>query len=124
MSFLHVSIYRNARFGDCSNGGISSPVRGAKGLCLVNVRGPFQPSAEFPAALLLLNRVPGSVRIIPAELVGEDPSRLASWKPAPGWPMFGGNYAASSDSRFGEAIERILGAPFYGAVPIHDRYEG
>jgi hypothetical protein len=32
-------------------------------------------------------------------------------------PMMGGNYIASSDSRFTKAIG------FYGAVPVHDRYE-
>jgi len=37
--------------------------------------------------------------------------------------MFGGNYAATSDSRFGEAIEKLTGQDFYGAVPIHDRKE-
>lgn len=33
--------------------------------------------------------------------------------------MFGGLYAASSDSRFRECV----GEDFYGAVAIHDRYE-
>jgi hypothetical protein len=33
-------------------------------------------------------------------------------------PMFGGNYAATSDSRFRDAT-----APYYGALPIFDRYE-
>jgi hypothetical protein len=40
--------------------------------------------------------------------------------------MFGGNYASSSDSRFGEAGRNMLEQPeaFIGAIPIHDRYEG
>ena len=38
-------------------------------------------------------------------------------------PMFGGNYAASSDSRFCRTIESEYGGDFYGAVPIHDRFE-
>ena len=37
--------------------------------------------------------------------------------------MMGGNYAAASDSRFSRMIERLLGHRFYGAVPIHDRFE-
>jgi hypothetical protein len=32
-------------------------------------------------------------------------------------PMMGGNYAATSDSRFSEATGQ------YGAIAIHDRYE-
>jgi len=38
--------------------------------------------------------------------------------------MFGGNYASTSDSRFGEAVEKIIGTRFYGAVAVHDRVEG
>ena len=37
--------------------------------------------------------------------------------------MMGGNYAATSDSRFGEAVRKRIGPNFYGAVPIHDRFE-
>jgi hypothetical protein len=43
---------------------------------------------------------------------------------APGWHMMGGSYVASSDSRFAEACEVVLGAKFYGAVALHDRKEG
>lgn len=38
-------------------------------------------------------------------------------------PMMGGSYIASSDSRFSAECQRVLGAPFYGAVPLHDRFE-
>ena len=37
--------------------------------------------------------------------------------------MFGGNYGATSDSRFSEKVEEMMGSSFYGAVPIHDRVE-
>ena len=37
--------------------------------------------------------------------------------------MMGGNYAATSDSRFSDKVEQMLGHHFYGAVPIHDRVE-
>jgi len=36
---------------------------------------------------------------------------------------FGGNFAASSDSRFSQACRELLGHHFYGAVAIHDRVE-
>jgi hypothetical protein len=37
--------------------------------------------------------------------------------------MFGGNYAGTSDSRFKDAVENLIGTRFYGAIPVHDRYE-
>jgi hypothetical protein len=37
--------------------------------------------------------------------------------------MDGGNFAATSDSRFNEACRKLLGHDFYGAVAIHDRVE-
>jgi hypothetical protein len=51
-----------------------------------------------------------SVKVIPEEAEGK-------------WTMMGGNYAATSDSRFSDKIEEMLGHGFYGAVPIHDRVE-
>lgn len=114
---LIISVYRNAdlRFGDCTNGGISS--RAAE-LCLVNVDGPFDPRPGLPAAILQSHHK-GILRIVPAEL-DESTGR---WSVAPGWFMMGGNYGATSDSRFYDACQRLTGARFYGAVPIHDRQE-
>lgn len=125
---LHVSIYRPARFGDCTNGGISSRERDAKGLCLVNVNGPFDPSDEYPAALLIEHLPFGPekgrrlAQVVPAEL------EAGAWKPAPGWWMFGGHYAATSDSRMGEKIREILQLepdefPASDAIKIMDRRE-
>ena len=37
--------------------------------------------------------------------------------------MFGGCYISTSDSRFSQAVRKIAGFDFYGAVPLHDRYE-
>lgn len=122
---LHVSVFRRTcrLFGDndATNGGIS---RAAEQLTLVNVEGPayIQPSDEFPAAMLVKHTPFGDidgrrmVRVVPAELVDDE------WKPLRG-SMFGGNYAACSDSRFGQAVRDLLGAEFYGAVAIHDRFE-
>ena len=36
---------------------------------------------------------------------------------------FGGSYVGCSDSRFSEEVEKVLGARFYGAVALHDRFE-
>jgi len=100
---LRVSIYRDSGSDyDCTNGGISSKFTE---LTLVNVPGPFDPTPDAPAAILeAVDK--GSARIVP---VFQPEGTLG--------PMFGGNYAASSDSRFRKA------AGIYGAVAIHDRFE-
>lgn len=111
---LNVSVFRNP-LGNFTNNGISSKVTE---LCIVNIKGPSDPSCYAPAALLVKGNLKGIVHIVPAAKNGD------RWQPATGWAMMGGNYAATSDSRFTEAIESLNGGhPFYGAVAIHDRYE-
>jgi len=111
---LNVSVYRFP-LGDCTLDGISSK---AKDLCLVNVDGPVSPSPGQPAAMLVKGNMAGHVKIVPALL--DDKMR---YSPDPRWCMMGGNYAATSDSRFHAAVRRITGGESYGAVPIHDRIE-
>ena len=109
---LLVSVYRDSNGIDCTNGGVSST--DIKGLCLTNVSGPFNPSEVYPAAVMVVRHFGfGSVlSIVPEE----------NFK---GQHMFGGNYASTSDSRFGEAAREMLDGEQYwiGAVPIHDRAE-
>lgn len=115
---LILTVYRHSHGMDCSAGGISSKFTE---FTVINCEGPFEPAPDRPPVLLEAH-VPGCVRIVPA---GEDGKRLNMPEDdnACG-PMFGGNYAATSDSRFGEKIRFLLGgAKFYGAVAIHDRYE-
>lgn len=112
---LMVGVYRQ-RGQDCTLDGISSRF---EHLCLVNVAGPFVPTANCAPAFLDEGNVRGAVRIIPGVEVAP-----GVYQPTEEWVMFGGNYAATSDSRFTRAVEKITGAPFYGAVPIHDRIEG
>lgn len=109
---LNVYVYRNA-LQDCTNGGISAS---AQKLCIVNIDGPFEPNEDAPAAILTTNQV-GNPVIKPAFYISE-----RVWEAANGWFMMGGNYAASSDSRFGQAV-REFAPGFYGAIPIHDRQE-
>ena len=106
---LLVDVYKNGKY-DCTNGGVSA--RNIKGLCLTNVDGPFDPSDDYPAAKLVKTFTGFStiVKVIPEEAEGKQ-------------TMFGGNYAGTSDSRFSEAVEKIVGGRFYGAVPVHDRVE-
>lgn len=110
---LNVSVYKFP-LGDCTLNGIS---KGVLSLCLVNVDGPSSPAFDQPAAMLVKGNMPGLVKIVPAAKHGED------WRPITGWCMMGGNYAATSDSRFHEAVRKITGGESYGAVPIHDRIE-
>lgn len=110
---LIVEVFKNP-LGDCTNSGISSKVTG---LTLVNVSGPFEPNNLAPAALLIRGNAPRLVKIVPARRNGDN------WEQASGWWMMGGNYAATSDSRFHRAVEGFTGGISYGAVPIHDRQE-
>ncbi len=96
---LVIGIYRDRYIRDAL-----AVFKDVERLTLVNVEGPFKPTPDAPAARLAKNGL-GNPVIVPDEnpkgpLVG---------------PMFGGSYGATSDSRFKPG--------FYGAVPIHDRYE-
>ena len=109
---MYVSVYKNVEFGndevDCTNGGITSRYNR---LCLTNVEGPWEPGDDAPAAKLMPGNLPGTLKIVPDEVANN-------------WHMMGGNYAATSDSRFTEACKNLLDGKFYGAVPVHDRVEG
>jgi|TARA_B110000908_G_scaffold33424_1_gene40030 hypothetical protein len=115
---IHVNIYKQARdedsmFGnnDCTAGGESSY---AKGFCVVNAEGPFEPCEDYPAAELVMAEPIGGKKIL----------RLIPVSKKDSWTMFGGNYAGTSDSRFGRLCDQLLGGSFYGAVAVHDRVEG
>lgn len=95
--------------GGSANGGVSEF---ADRLCVVNVNGPFEPARDMPAVRLETHH-PGCLRLVPLD------DKL---RPIAG-TMAGGNFATTSDSRFGEACRTLLGHEFYGAVAIHDRKE-
>lgn len=86
---------------------------------LVNVDGPFDPSPDAPAAMLCPGNARDTVVIRPVEVLAVDDPKKS--KPLRG--MMGGAYVATSDSRFAEAVEKMLGQNFYGAVALHDRVE-
>jgi len=114
---LHVDVFRSG-LGDCTNGGKS---KYARSICIVNLTeilgykcDIFEASDEYPAFKLVKGNLRGTLKLVP---VGDEREGKGAG------PMMGGNYGATSDSRFNEACEKILGHVFYGAVPIHDRYE-
>lgn len=94
---------------DCSNGGLSSR---ANGVCIVNVDGPFEPSADYPAVKLVKRPRVGNVVCEP----------LAEHERGE-WLMAGGCYVTTSDSRFSEAVQRMSGYQFGFPVALHDRIE-
>ena len=101
--------------GDCTNDGVSAR-EGVQGLCITNCDGPFEPCDKYPAAQLVTKDfgigMGKIVKIVPTEELDKG-----------SWTMFGGNYAATSDSRLTAKVDEMLGHHFYGALPIHDRVE-
>jgi hypothetical protein len=71
---------------------------------------PIFPANGLPVIRLEANGRTGTARLVPLECEGK-------------WTMFGGCFGHTSDSRFTAAVRAIVGFPFYGAVPIHDRVE-
>jgi hypothetical protein len=116
---LTASIYANKEPGyeNCSNNGISSFFNQ---VCIMNAEGPSSPRSGCPA-VIIQSHVPGIVRAVPAELKDGEWVEF-KFEHCVG-PMSGGAFIHTSDSRFGELIEKLTGARFYGAVALHDRYE-
>ena len=104
---LLINVYRNPH-GDCTNNGVSSR---SNFLLLVNAEGPFEPK-DHPniPQVEMQTSVPGYLRLIPKTIVSNH-------------YMVGGNFGYTSDPRFAQLAEKLLGHPFYGAVAIHDRVE-
>lgn len=122
MKGLTLHVYRS-KLGDFTNGGISS---GADKLILVGlIRGGqfeplpehsqvFAPGPDAPAVVLVESRLPAKYGPHLEPFMTDDSGDVG--------PMSGGNYAASSDSRWSE-LGDLFGHGRLGAVPIHDRYE-
>jgi len=110
---IHVNIYKSGDY-DCTIGGESSY---AKGFTVTNCEGPFEPCENYPAAKIVKQKFGFGCSL---KLVPESKKRQVA--------MFGGNFASTSDSRFGEACREIMGEDIgnvysLGPVPIHDRVE-
>jgi hypothetical protein len=101
------SVFRNP-LGDCTNDGLSSKY---STVVIVNVPGPFKPDDKYPAVQL---------ELCYGNVIAKPVVNDSEYKP---WFMFGGNFLYTSDSRFRETLEEMLGHKFYGAIPIHDRVE-
>lgn len=113
---LILSVYRPARFSDCTNGGLTGGDR--ESVTVVNVEGPFEPTDDRPAVLLVDGPAAGTrwnPIIVPAVKVGDE------WVPERRegiiGPMAGGNFAGTSDSRWNRRVDGR------GVVSVHDRFE-
>lgn len=108
MKALPVSVYRDATPGDCTNNGVSSRFRDLLVICS---DGFIDVDEENPPENLC--------KVVHRFLFGRDIYHIepVARPKGAGW-MMGGNYAATSDSRFSE-----LCGHQYGAIAIHDRQE-
>ena len=94
--------------GTFAAGGISDT---CNQVVVVNVPGPSEPSPERPGVMLVAGAFPGICIAVPVD-------------PRPGaGPMMGGSYIAIPGGAISDKVQDITGQRFYGAVPLHDRYE-
>lgn len=107
-----------------SNGGLSERV---DRVTLVNVDGPFEPTDDAPAAMLVAGNLAGCAKVVAAEWLDvEGHSKGGGWiekRGAGAGPMMGGCYVETSDERFREAVRALTGEARGGPVALHDRYE-
>jgi hypothetical protein len=125
---LRLSVYRAVDFPDCTNGGISGKharvtvvgrlvgdtvVPLPDGCCI------SEADDDAPAVVLVESRCPGydpTPHLVPLEFVHGTPVDCVG-------PMSGGNYAGTTDSRWGQLGKLYEGLRHLDAVAIHDRIE-
>ncbi len=121
---------------DCTLNGVTSRARGLEDLTIVgtipldgSTNGVVVPlerhSQVFAAqndrpAVAIGGNIPGAAHLVPVVPNGTGDG----WVVEQGWHMFGGHYATTSDSRFGEILAKFLRVSrFAGAIGVHDRVE-
>ena len=103
---LPITVYTNG--SDSTNGGISSSY---KTLLLIDDEGWVDIDGTEENLVEVITDM-GNAIIVPYA----QPAKAIG-------PMFGGNFTSSSDSRFMRIVQKTTGVKFYGAIPIHDRFE-
>ena len=110
MKAIRIDVFKNSKFGGCSNGGITERFDEL----LVECDDGYIEIDE--------NNIPENLVVyVERTIAGRRSGYLRPYENRPENRtdyMFGGAYAASSDSRF----SRIAG-DMYGALPVHDRTE-
>lgn len=130
---LTLHVYRDAGRGiDCTNGGITAT---ATRVTLVGLTAPdlgreitrlpewqiSEPSPDAPPVVAVINRWRGSSRyayLAPVEITAGE---IAT--PRPGRFMFGGNFAATDDSRFSGVLAYYLNNDGPDILRVYDRIE-
>ena len=108
---LMVSVYSNPSYRKCASGGISET---EDTIYVIADDGPFETDDTSPLLMEMKNNY-GNPILVPVNPQNADKTI---------GPMMGGSFAYSSDSRFRKLASRCSDSRnFYGAVPIHDRYE-
>jgi len=111
MKALRLGVYRGAGGADCTNGGVSGRF---DELFVPCEAGPFDIDEDNPQLMRVAVREVGMFRAL---------AHLEPYRGGEGiGPMFGGNYAGSSDARFAAICRQATGTP-PGVLPVHDRYE-
>lgn len=128
MKGLMLSVYKTARLGDCTNGGVTSK---ADAVVVVGILKDghveplphsarvFSPDDSAPAVVLVPSLAPGynaTPHLVPLDLIENLPADSVG-------PMAGGNYAGSSDSRWARLGKLFNEHLALGAVAVHDRVE-
>lgn len=111
ISGLPVSVYRNAEYGDSTNGGVSSLYSRFILVDPDNPLGPFEADNEKPGSMAL-TIVPGPFGSLRAVMANDETGEPLDGPEGEIGPMFGGNFIYTSDSR-GPNLP----------VKIFDRYE-
>ena len=107
---LFVEVFSNPLYRGCANGGVSERYDSLYVAC---PEGNYEVEDTNPRLVKLEANAFGTIKAVP----------LAKVKANEVGYMFGGSYISTSDSRFSDMCEQLLGHPFYGAVALHDRTE-
>jgi len=103
---INVSVYKNSGYGDSSNNSISNRYQNLMIVCKDGHQNTDETSENL-------------CEVVHRHINGRDIYQIEPVnKPCRGWLVHGGNYAASTDSRF----SRLIGNQYY-AIPIYDRIE-
>ena len=127
---VHNNVLRTSSYGDSSNGALSYK---NDRIIIIGENDTCDPSDEefskhYPdRPVYRLGRVEFQGRVtVHLRLVREWERKFRDMR-FPGkqvcGPMFGGNYATIYGTALTRAVEEMTGHPFFGALPIHDRYE-
>ena len=113
---LSIYVYRTPRLGDCTNHGISSKYDTLLVACPDG--NEKLDSENLPENFCMVeNRHLFGKEVVPTIYPAEVNEKGEIVPRGDKWYMMGGNYGATSDSRFWRLVEGN------GAVAIHDRYE-